>query len=138
MRAHGLRRTQPRISVLAILEPGVGHHLSVDEIYRLLVDSTPAPAQPPDLATVYRTVTILVEHGLLHALTIDGGVTMYGPGRDPHHHAVCTSCGAVSEIPAQQPSAALKKAPEASAFALSDQHGLTLRGVCPKCQAVHK
>ena len=34
--------------------------------------------QPPDLATIYRTVTTLVDQGVLHALTLEGGVTTYG------------------------------------------------------------
>ena len=133
LRAHGLRRTAPRIAVLVAIEPIHGH-LSVAEIHQRLIGAASGGAQPPDLATVYRTVTTLVEHGVLHALTLESGTTTYGLAKDAHHHAVCTRCGAVIEIPAQRLSRALRSASEASSFTLSDEAGLTLRGLCPQCQ----
>ena len=133
LHARGLRRTAPRIAVLATLEP-VDGHLSVAEIHRRLLDSNPGDGPPPDLATVYRTVTTLVELGVLHALSVEGGVTTYGLAEKPHHHAVCTRCGAIIEVPAQRLRSALEHASEGSSFTLSDQAGLTLHGLCPKCQ----
>jgi len=132
LRAQGLRRTAPRIAVLATLQPVHGH-LSVAEIRERLVASGDDDA--PDLATVYRTVTTLVEAGVLHALTLEGGVTTYGVAESPHHHAVCTRCGTIIEVPAQRLSSALEHAIEGSAFTLSDRAGLTLHGLCPDCQA---
>ena len=117
--------------MLATFQPVHGH-LSVAEIHRRLLAAD--PGQPPDLATVYRTVTTLVEFGVLHALTVEGGVTTYGLAEDPHHHAVCTRCGAIIEVPAHQLSSALQRAIEGSSFTLSDRAGLTLHGLCPDCQ----
>jgi Fur family transcriptional regulator, ferric uptake regulator len=134
LRTHGLRRTLPRIAVLAVLEPVEGH-LSVAEIHQRLLNFPTADASPPDLATVYRTVTTLVEQGVLHALAVEGGITTYGLTSDPHHHAVCTECGAIIEVPSQRLSSALKHARQASAFTLSEQASLTLHGLCPQCQA---
>jgi Fur family ferric uptake transcriptional regulator len=133
LRARGLRRMASRIQVLAMLEP-VNGHLPVAEIHQRLRASLPAGAQPPDLATIYRTVTILVDQGVLHALTLDDGVTTYGMATDPHHHAVCTRCGSIIEVPAQQLSSALEHAMAGSSFALSERAGLTLHGLCPQCQ----
>ncbi|HET9874785.1 MAG TPA: Fur family transcriptional regulator [Mycobacterium sp.] len=133
LRAHGLRRMASRIAVLAVLEP-VDGHLSVAEIHQRLSTATGSGAQPPDLATIYRTTTTLVEHGVLHALTLEDGVTTYGLATDPHHHAVCTRCGAIIEVPAQRLTAALEHARTGSSFALSERAGLTLHGLCPSCQ----
>ena len=133
LRARGLRRMASRIQVLAVLEP-VNGHLPVAEIHQRLRASLPAGAQPPDLATIYRTVTTLVDQGVLHALTLDDGVTTYGLATAPHHHAVCTQCGSIIEVPARQLSSALEHAMAGSSFALSEAAGLTLRGLCPKCQ----
>ena len=135
LRAHGLRRTAPRIAVLATLQPVHGH-LSVAEIHQRLLDSHDVLSPPPDVATVYRTVTTLVEAGVLHALAVEGGVTTYGVAEDPHHHAVCTRCGTIIEVPAQRLTSALEHAIEGSSFTLSDRAGLTLHGLCPKCQAL--
>jgi Fur family transcriptional regulator, ferric uptake regulator len=134
LRARGLRRTAPRIAVLATLGPVHGH-LSVAEIHQRLLASKPSDGAPPDVATVYRTVTTLVDLGVLHALTVEGGVTTYGLAEDPHHHAVCTRCGTIIEVPAQRLSSALEHAIEGSAFTLSERAGLTLHGLCPDCQA---
>src|ERR1700722_7405731 len=81
-----------RIAVLAVRVPVPGHR-SVAEIHQRLHECLPAEDQPPDLATIYRTVITLVDQGVLHALTLEGGVTPYGLAADTHHHAVCTRCG---------------------------------------------
>ena len=133
LRARGLRRMPSRIAVLAVLEP-VDGHLSVADIHQRILEITPEGTQPPDLATVYRTVTTLVEQGVLHALTLEGGVSTYGLAERPHHHAVCTRCGTIIEVPAQRLSTALEHAIEGSSFTLSEQAGLTLHGLCPDCQ----
>ncbi len=131
LRSRGLRRMPSRIAVLSVLEPFDGH-LSVAEIHQRILDT--APADAPDLATVYRTVTTLVDQGVLHALAVEG-VTTYGIAEKPHHHAVCTQCGTIIEVPAQRLTTALEHAIEGSSFTLSEQAGLTLHGLCPECQA---
>lgn len=135
LRARGLRRMASRIQVLAVLEP-VNGHLSVAEIHQRVQRCLPAGTQPPDLATIYRTVTTLVEQSVLHALTLEGGTTTYGLATAPHHHAVCTECDSMIEVPARQLSSALEHAMAGSAFALSERAGLTLHGLCPECQDV--
>jgi Fur family transcriptional regulator, ferric uptake regulator len=133
LRAHGLRRMASRIAVLAVLE-SVNTHLSVADIAQRLREYLPTEEEPPDLATVYRTVTTLVDHGVLHALALEGGVTTYGVAENPHHHAVCTRCGSIIEVPAGQLAAALEHAIAGSSFTLSERAGLTLHGMCPQCQ----
>lgn len=133
LRSRGLRRMPSRIAVLAVLEP-VDGHLAVADIHQRVLDTTPDGTPVPDLATVYRTVTTLVDQGVLHALAVEGGVTTYGLAEEPHHHAVCTRCGTIIEVPATRLSAALKHAIEGSSFTLSEQAGLTLHGLCPDCQ----
>ena len=133
LRVRGLRRMASRIQVLAVLEL-INGHLPVAGIHQRLRASLPAGAQAPDLVTIYRTVTTLVDQGVLHALTLDDGVTTYGLATAPHHHAVCTQCGSIIEVPARQLSSALEHAMAGSSFALSERAGLTLRGLCPQCQ----
>lgn len=133
LRARGLRRMSSRIQVLAVLEP-VDGHLPVAEIHQRLRDCIPPGAHAPDVATVYRTVTTLVDQGVLHALTLSGGVTTYGLATAPHHHAVCIKCGTIIEVPARRLSSALEHAMAGSSFALSEAAGLTLHGLCPQCQ----
>lgn len=134
LRTHGLRRMASRIAVLEVLEPVHGH-LPVAEIHQRLADAVPAGTPPPDLATIYRTVTTLVECGVLHALTLESGITTYGLAVNPHHHAVCTRCGTIIEVPAGRLTSALEHARTGSSFTLSERAGLTLHGLCPQCQS---
>ncbi|BBZ74456.1 transcriptional repressor [Mycobacterium paraseoulense] len=133
LRDRGLRRMSSRIQVLAVLEPVHGH-LPVAEIHKRVRACLPHGAHPPDVATIYRTVTTLVGQGVLHPLTLEGGVTTYGMATAPHHHAVCTECGSIIEVPAGRLSSALEHAMAGSSFALSEAAGLTLHGLCPQCQ----
>ncbi|MCV7226648.1 Fur family transcriptional regulator [Mycolicibacterium komossense] len=130
LRRHGLRCTAPRLAVTSVLfaVPEAGH-LNAQEIVALLEER----GDPVDLTTVYRTLATLVDVGALHALTVHERTT-YGLTANAHHHAVCTSCGEVIEVPAEQLSQALAHASDGSRFALSATAGLTLHGLCPRCQ----
>lgn len=132
LHAHGLRCTTPRLAVLAVLADAesVAGHLTVAQIHRRLVGQ----GREVDLATVYRTVSTFVALGALHALSIDEHTTTYGLADVPHHHAVCTECATLIEVPAEQLSTALAQASLGSRFTLSESAGLTLHGLCPECR----
>ncbi|MQS16363.1 hypothetical protein F7Q99_30200 [Streptomyces kaniharaensis] len=59
-----------------------------------------------------------------------GGEATYGLAGD-HQHAVCSSCGAVEEIPVAQLVQAVSTALRATAFRLES---LVLSGLCSACQ----
>lgn len=131
LRAHGLRCTAPRLAVLSALDDSREHgHLTVAQIQQRLTET----GHDVDLTTVYRTVSTLVDANVLHALVIDERVTSYGPTDIPHHHAVCTGCGAIDEVPSERLTTALAEARTGSHFALPESAGLTLHGLCPACQ----
>ncbi|MFF7975851.1 transcriptional repressor [Streptomyces sp. NPDC007905] len=56
----------------------------------------------------------------------------YGLAVEPHHHAVCTGCGAIEQIPAPAVAEALQAAAGAMSFR---PESLVLSGLCPSCQA---
>ena len=126
---HGLRCTAPRLAVMSVLTTQPAGHLNAQGIVARLADR----GEYVDLATVYRTLAMLVEINVLHALTVGERVT-YGLTQQPHHHAVCTSCGEVIEVPADNLKTALDLASRGSHFELSPTAGMTLHGLCPACQ----
>ncbi|MDT5091189.1 MAG: Fur family transcriptional regulator, ferric uptake regulator [Mycobacterium sp.] len=131
LRRHGLRCTGPRLAVMSVLmAESAASHLTAQAIIDRLQDSGSAV----DLTTVYRTLAALVDVGVLHALTAGDPAISYGLAEQPHHHAVCHRCGAVTAIPAERLSTALSLASEGSEFALSPTGGMTLHGLCPDCQ----
>jgi Fur family ferric uptake transcriptional regulator len=49
------------------------------------------------LVTIYRTLDLLSEIGVVRRLDLGGG-PRYELAEDHHHHLICESCGAVSEF----------------------------------------
>lgn len=50
------------------------------------------------LATVYSTLDLLVNCGILIARHFDSGVTYYEKASTPHMHLVCTACGKIRDL----------------------------------------
>ncbi|BCB77177.1 transcriptional repressor [Phytohabitans flavus] len=125
--AIGSRHTIARSLVIDILA-AVDGHLSVTEIHERVAATRPEI----NLSTVHRTVTFLVEHGVAHVLPWPGE-GRYGLNDHPHHHAVCDTCGSISEIDAETLSTAVSAAEESSGFTLGDA-GVALFGRCPACR----
>ncbi|MFI6908406.1 Fur family transcriptional regulator [Nonomuraea sp. NPDC050394] len=95
LHSRGLRRTIPRMTILAILEQ-VGTHLNVTELTRLAIAVHPTI----NASTVYRNVAAMRDVGVLHSIDY-AGETLFGLAAAPHHHLVCDQCGTLTEIPAE-------------------------------------
>jgi Fe2+ or Zn2+ uptake regulation protein len=126
--AAGARRTLARALVIETLARADGH-LSVTAIHDQIAGDHPEL----NISTVHRTVAFLVDNGVAHLLPWPGEA-LYGLIDRPHHHAVCNTCGTVSEIPAPELSQAVAVAENSSDFQLGDA-GLALFGRCPTCRA---
>lgn len=48
-----------------------------------------------DLVTIYRSLELFVQEGLITQVNLGGGETQYEFQSEPHHHAVCTDCDKV-------------------------------------------
>lgn len=90
-RGCGYRYTVPREEILRVLSD-TSEHLSAEEIYLKVREANPTIG----LATVYRTVELLVEMGLLFKSDFGDGRGRYElvseRSDDHHHHLVCTNC----------------------------------------------
>ncbi|MBN1177909.1 MAG: transcriptional repressor [Anaerolineae bacterium] len=84
----GYRLTAPRRAVICVLESG-RRHFSPCEILERGRAIYPALSR----ATVYRTLDLLAELGLLRPVYLgDGGARVVCVG-EQHHHLVCLGCG---------------------------------------------
>ena len=91
----GFRITIPRQVILDILSK-TSEHLSAEDIYVAVRKVYPAVG----LTTVYRTLELLVQMGMVVKFDFGDGRARYeltiGPqGTRHHHHLVCTNCGRV-------------------------------------------
>ena len=90
--------TPQRRLVLDLFEQiGSGSHLSAEEVHRQLVDKQ----SKVSLATIYRTLRLLVDMDFLQELELrDGGsrFELADAEHIHHHHLVCVRCGRTEEF----------------------------------------
>ena len=125
----GLRATRQRLLVLETLaaEP---HDATAQEIYARLRQS----GEPVGLATVYRTLSLLGEHGVVDEFAHRPGETCYRLcGEAHHHHLVCTSCHRVVELEGCGLEEWLGRAAAAADFAPTE-HRVEILGLCGSCR----
>ena len=94
LREKGYRLTPQRMMVLEAIEAS-HDHISAEEIHAR------ARLQYPyiNISTVYRTLELLKENGLVTETDLGGGRFLYHPaGKTQHHHLVCRRCGKVRDI----------------------------------------
>jgi len=95
LRSRGLKLTGPRRRVVEKLL-GIKGHVAADDLIELLrKDRTPVSK-----ATVYRTLSLVSQSGLVDGHDFDGGRRLYEPmvGRSHHDHLYCVACGKVIEF----------------------------------------
>ena len=86
----GYRSTVPRRAIIELLERK-GEGFTVEEISEEL----PSVGR----ATVYRTIKLLLEAGVVCKLALMNGGPKYSLSRiEHHHHTVCIKCGNVGEF----------------------------------------
>jgi len=94
-RGAGFRLTIPREAILDVLNK-TQRHLSAEDIYLTVHKIYPTIG----LTTVYRTLELLVQMGLVFKFDFGDGRARYELSEGPkgvrhHHHLVCISCGRV-------------------------------------------
>ena len=97
LRAAGKRVTPERELLVRIINRNP--HLDAAEIYRIARDQQPRIG----LATVYRTLNLLRELGVVRASGLGEGHWHYEVQQDDHVHLVCCDCGRVIEVPSPAP-----------------------------------
>jgi Fe2+ or Zn2+ uptake regulation protein len=88
------------------------------------------------MATVYRVLHQLTEQGLIKELEHGSECARYDARTSRHDHAICTSCGALLDIPMEirLSNEALEAAAKASGIALAS-HEVRIYGRCATCQS---
>jgi Fur family ferric uptake transcriptional regulator len=132
LRDAGLRVTSPRLAVLSELTEG--KHLTADQVAaavrgRLGTISTQA---------VYDVLGALTRAGLARRIEPAGSPARYETRvGDNHHHVVCRSCAAVTDVDCVvgEPPCVLPS--DASGFVI-DEAEVTFWGLCPDCQTTTK
>jgi len=97
---NGYKTTIQRSLVYDILSENKDQHLSTEEVYELIKDKNPNMG----IATIYRTLQLFEEIGLVYKHNFDDGCSRYeilSPNSQEvhqHHHLLCKKCGKIIEV----------------------------------------
>ncbi len=97
LKQHGVMPTSQRVEVATILLARP-QHLSADQI----IDKLKGRGSRVSKATVYNTLKLFSEQGIVKELNVDSSRKFYDSTTHPHHHFFHVDSGKLSDIPASQ------------------------------------
>lgn len=134
LKRKGLKLTLPRQQILEAAF-SVHDHFNIEQLYKIIREKTNLVS----LATVYRTIPLLIEAGLVQQSLRSASCDTYEHilGHPRHIHWICRICGAVLESDLDDLMPALKQDSQRLRFCLEEVK-LNVSGVCWKCQQSEK
>ena len=124
LRASGKRITPERRLLFRVINEHA--HVDASELCELAKKENPKIS----LSTVYRTVKLLEELGLVEVTTLGEDRHHYEVSTDEHYHFVCLGCGKVVEI---SPMGLLQELGKRQGLEIVGAT-LELSGYCPQCR----
>lgn len=133
LKENGYKLTTQRRAVLNVILDRTGEHLSPEEIY----DSVKIKYPEIGLATVYRTLILFEQLGIVYKLNFDDGCSRYelnsGTADHHHHHLICLGCGKVIEVKLDLLENLEQEIEKQLKFKIVD-HNVKFFGYCSDCQ----
>lgn len=131
IRKKGLKLTSQRRRILKRVF-ATNRHFTADEIH----ESFRRGRTDVSRATVYRTLSLLVEGGFIDMLDLGGDTKRYEHilDREHHDHLMCTRCGMVVEFQESRIEELQDEVAARQGFKITS-HSLRLFGTCRKCTA---
>jgi Fur family ferric uptake transcriptional regulator len=126
LESHQHRITAPRMAVIGVIATMPGHFTA---------EALAARVRGVGRATVFRTLKLLVDEGVVCRVLLDDGKLHYRLSRSPHHHhLVCTECGAIEDFMNCDVRDVIDEMSRRTGY-LIESHWLELYGRCGKCRA---
>ncbi|MGO2952132.1 MAG: Fur family transcriptional regulator [Lactobacillus sp.] len=125
-----LKATRPRVAILAYLMTH-HNHPTVEVIAQQL------HGDGKKLATIYNTLQLLEQHGVVIELRNGDHSTHYDYFSHPHFHIICAKCGKIADV--EYPNAdrvetqMLAEAKKQTGY-ISQWSHVEIYGLCPVCQ----
>jgi Fe2+ or Zn2+ uptake regulation protein len=127
--AAGQRVTEPRRTVASLIDARAAHFTAAD-----ILEDARARRYALGRATVFRTLELFSELGLLERLDLPSGEHAYvvcAPRH--HHHVICSRCGRTTDVADVGLEGVLQEASTRTGYQIDD-HRLELYGLCPVCR----
>jgi Fe2+ or Zn2+ uptake regulation protein len=123
------RTTEPRRAVARLVADERGHFSAAD-----LVAAARSQRLGIGRATIFRTLDVLAELGLVERIDLPSGEHAY-VACEPrhHHHVVCSGCGRTDDIDDAGLRSVVRDVARRTGYEIDD-HRLELFGRCPSCR----
>lgn len=135
LQSRGLKVTNQRLAVLEAIAGCPGCHLTAEEIFAIVKTDSPGIG----LATVYRTIQLLLELNLIDRIDLDDGYVRYEIGDmrtsesgHRHHHLICLECGKVMPFQDDYLEELERRITQTTGFQIVD-HEVKFYGRCREC-----
>ena len=135
LETNGYKTTIQRKILYEVLSENKEKHLSTEEIYDLIKDRYPKVG----IATIYRTLLLFEEIGLVYKHNFDDGYQRYeilSPNDTEvhqHHHLVCNQCGTIIEVKEDLMNSLEEIVEKQYNFEILN-HVVKFTGICAQCR----
>lgn len=127
LRERGQRVTTQRLVLNRRLRE-LDRHVSAEELARAAEDDLPGLSLP----TVYATLDLFEDLGVVKRVSQPGGPTLYDPRAEPHHHLRCSRCGRLEDLDVPVDTAAALRAAKRAGY-VPERAEITVVGLCRPC-----
>ena len=128
LRGNGFKVTPQRLAVYEVLA-NTKEHPNAEMIFSSLQATYPTMS----LATVYKTIDILHEIGLVQILNAGEDSFRYDADMSNHAHVRCVECGRVDDVFDLDAAKVTREIEAGTHYRLTGQQ-FYFYGVCPECQ----
>jgi Fur family peroxide stress response transcriptional regulator len=129
LRRKGYKATPQRITICRFAFQSRDHQSAL-RIYSKVKEIYPTIS----LATVYKTLQILKELGLVQELNFPNGDTRFDSCTKPHINLVCLRCGNIKDIDDPASQEIIARATATAKFTATGQR-IDVYGICEKCNS---
>lgn len=126
-----LNVTVQRMNIIDHLAEMKESHYSLEDVFHSIYQKDKSISQ----STVYRTLKLLCEAGLIKENHFKDGITRYEIVKNTHHHdhLICTSCGKTIEVFNSELERLQEEIAHKQGFILTE-HSHSLYGLCHDCK----
>jgi Fur family ferric uptake transcriptional regulator len=126
----GLKKTSERLVMFKLIKK-ISGHFDADDLLAAIIKNGLKISR----ASVYRTILLLVEAGLISETLQRDGRTVYeyGPEKSHHDHMICVKCGKLIEFSDILIEKHQKEICKKHKFEMTG-HKLEIKGICSACR----
>jgi Fur family peroxide stress response transcriptional regulator len=128
LRSKGYKATPQRISICRFTLSSK-EHPSAQKVYSEVKKTHPTVS----LSTVYKTLQVLKELGMLQELSSSLNQTRVDPNVKLHINLVCIQCGTITDVDDPVGKELIRRLTGMAEFTVTEHH-LDVYGVCRKCK----